>query len=154
MNAVVYGTIGDSMQITIDVIYLSVYFLLEMLQLLIVYGFAKFDSDRYKLYVSSLDNKKNVGTEEQKNILPFSKFVDRYNPLLRSALKTGLLILGLKLFTRVINDITYGAPSSLGEVLLMAVYYVSDIIYGAVAYTIIVLTMTLIYEKLKKKDEH
>ena len=153
MNAVVYGTIGDSTQITIDVIYLSVYFVLQMLQLAVVYGFAKVDSDKYKLYVASLDNGKTVDLSDRKVILPFSKFIDWYNPLLRSALKTGILILSLKLFTRIVNDVTYGAPSSIGEILLMIVYYVSDIVYGAVAYAIIVLTISLVYEKLKKKDE-
>ena len=153
MNAVVYGTLGNSMQITIDIVYLSVYFLLQILQLLVVYGFAKVDSDKYKLYVSSLDTEKAINLSDKRLILPFSKFVDWYNPLLRSAIKTGILILSLKLLTRVINDVTYGAPTSAGEVLLMVVYYLSDFIYGVVAYGVIVLTMSSLYEKLKKKDE-
>ena len=152
MNAVVYGTLGDGLQITIDIIYLSVYFVLQMLQLLVVYVFAGTDANKYKLYVSSLGTEKSSDAIEKKFILPFSKFIDWYNPLLRSALKTSILILALKLFTRVINDVTYGAPTSIGEALLMVVYYVSDIIYGAVAYAIIVLVMAVIYDKLKKKD--
>lgn len=153
MNAVVYGTIGDGMQITIDVVYLTVYFCLQMLQLLVVYAFARTDSDKYKLYVSSSGAERSSASSEKKLILPFSKLIDWYNPLLRSALKTSLLILTLKLLTRVINDVTYGAPTSAGEVLLMVVYYVSDFIYGAVAYAMIVLVISVVYEKLKKKDE-
>ncbi len=153
MNAVVYGTLGDSLQITIDIIYLWVYFVLQMLQLLVVYAFAKADSDKYKLYVASLDSGKTVDLSDKKLILPFSKFIDWYNPLLRSALKSSLLILLIKIITRIINDVTYGAPTSAGEVLLMVVYYLSDVVYGAVAYGIIVLTMVVLYEKLKKKDE-
>ena len=123
-----------------------------MLQLLIVCVFAKIDSGKFKNYVISLDDPKAKKSEEVKKILPFSKFINWYNPLLRSALKTGILILAIKLATRIVNDIMYGAPTSVGEVILMAVYYLSDVIYGAVAYIIIVLTMSAVYEKIKAKD--
>jgi hypothetical protein len=63
-----------------------------------------------------------------------------------------LLILLIKLVTRVINDISYGAPESVEEVLIMVLYYLSDIIYGAVAYLISIFVISQFYEKIKKKS--
>ena len=64
-----------------------------------------------------------------------------------------LLITIIKVGTRIINDISFGAPDSFGEVMIMVVYYLSDLIYGAVAYLVALFIMHLIFEKLKKKDE-
>ena len=154
MNAVVYGSIGNSLDITIDVIYLSVYFAFQMIQLLVVYIFSRTDSEKYLAYVESTKAKDQACDEASRKILPFSKFIDWYNPLLRSVTKTAILILAIKLITRIINDITYGAPTSLGEVLLMTVYYLSDIIYGIVAYVIMALSISVLYDKVKQKSEN
>ncbi len=152
MNAVVYGSIGNSADILLDVAYLAIYFLLQMLQLLIVYVFTKIDSSKYKLYVDSLDDPKQISRPEPQKILPLKKFVNWNNPLQRSAIKMSILILTIKLLTRIANDITYGAPGSFAEVLIMCVYYISDVLYGVIAYVMAVVTITAVYERLKKRD--
>ncbi len=152
INTVIYGSLGSSTEITIDVIYLMVYFVLQMLQLLAVYLFSRTDSEKYKLYVDSLDSHKQVARSAPEKILPISKLFNWNNPLQRSAAKMSMLILGIKIFTRIVNDITYGVPKSFGEVLIMCVYYISDVLYGVVAYLIAVFVISAIYERLKKKD--
>ena len=156
MNVVIYGSLGSTSQIIIDVIYLGVYFVLYLLQLLAVYIFAATDSSRY---ISSLEalraSKRDKARQRAENIgsvLPFSKFIDWYNPLQRSAVKMSALITAIKVGTRIINDVSVGAPESFGEVMIMVVYYLSDFIYGAVAYIVAIFVINLFFERLKKKD--
>lgn len=156
MNVVIYGSLGSTSQIIIDVIYLGVYFVLYLIQLLVVYIFAATDSSRY---ISSLEalraSKRDKARQRAENIgsvLPFSKFIDWYNPLQRSAIKMSVLITVIKVGTRIINDVSVGAPESFGEVMIMVVYYLSDFIYGAVAYIVAIFVISLFFERLKKKD--
>ena len=156
MNVVIYGSLGSTSQIIIDVIYLGVYFVLYLIQLLVVYIFAATDSSRY---ISSLEalraSKRDKARQRAENIgsvLPFSKFIDWYNPLQRSAIKMSVLITAIKVGTRIINDVSVGAPESFGEVMIMVVYYLSDFIYGAVAYIVAIFVISLFLERLKKKD--
>jgi hypothetical protein len=152
INAIIYGSFGNELQIVMDSVYLGVYFALQMLQLLVVYIFTRIDSDKFKAYVATLDSNKSRNEAQPTKILPFSKLLNWNNPLQRSAIKMSLLILLIKLVTRVINDISYGAPESVGEVLIMVLYYLSDIIYGAVAYLISIFVISQFYEKIKKKS--
>ena len=152
INALIYGSLGNDLEIVMDVVYLSVYFALQMLQLLAVYIITNIDSGKFKFYAASLDDPKVKSRIEEKKILPLSRLIDWNNPLQRSAIKMSALILAIKLITRIINDISYGAPESLGEVLIMIVYYLSDLIYGAVAYFIAIFVISRFYESVKKKN--
>ena len=156
MNVVIYGSLGNTSQIIIDIIYLCVYFVLYLLQLLAVYIFATTDSSRYISSVDALRNSKRdkirAKAEKIGSVLPFSKFIDWYNPLQRSATKMAALIVVIKIGTRIINDVSIGAPESFGEVMIMVVYYLSDLIYGAVSYIVAIFIIHLFFESLKKKD--
>lgn len=160
MNIFIYGSLGSVTDIAMDLVYLFIYFLLYMLQLLFVYFFAATDTNKYLRYVEFTKSKKSkkrkqAETEAKKlsYVLPLSKIFDRLNPLQRSALKMSILVFAIKIFSRLLNDISYGAPTSFGEVLVMIVYYLSDIIYGAVAYLIALLVFSFLYEKLKEKTD-
>lgn len=158
MNIPLNGSLGSVEEIIIDIIYLSVYFILFMLQLLAVYLFAATDTNKYLGYMEFTKKKagkKNAPAPEDHSVLPFKRFFHKINPLQRSALKMSLLIFFIRLMSRVINDISYGAPQSIGEVLIMAVYYLTDALYGIVAYVVALIVFSLVYEKLahKKTDE-
>ena len=157
MNIPLYGSLGSIDDIVLDVIYLTIYFLFYMLQLLIVWLFATTDTNKYLRYIAFIKERKNkkgkVLPEDAEAVLPITKFFNRFNPLQRSAFKMSMLILAIKLFSRIINDIAYGAPSSFGEVAIMLVYYVSDLLYGIVAYVIALLVFTFIHSKAKKKAD-
>ena len=152
INAVIYGSLGNDTEIFIYVIYLAVYFALQLIQLLAVYLFSYSDSNKFKMYVDSLGSPMKISESPQK-ILPFAKLFDWNNPLQRSSAKMSMVIFAIKVFTRLINDITYGAPASLGEVLIMCVYYLSDMLYGIVAYLLASLAISILYDRIKKKDE-
>ncbi len=158
MNIPLNGSLGSVEEIIIDIIYLSIYFVLFMLQLLAVYLFAATDTNKYLRYMEfskKKANKKNVSSPEECSVMPFNRFFRKSNPLQRSALKMSLLIFFIRLMSRLINDISYGAPQSIGEVLIMAVYYLSDALYGIVAYIVALLVFSFVYERLanKKADE-
>lgn len=160
MNVALYGTLGTSTQITVDLIYLFVYFLLEMLQLLIVYIFAVTDSKKYLYHLelqhpNKKEKKKGKTTTTQGAVLPFAKFFDWYNPLQRTAIKMSLLIFLMKIIARILNDISFGMPESFGEVIIMVIYYLSDILYGVIAYIVALIVFNSLYDrlKIKKTDE-
>lgn len=161
MNVVTNGTLGNSTQITIDVIYLLAYFSLEMLQLLIVYIFAVTDSNKYMYHIEMKKSKskgkkgrkKQDDPDEKAFVLPFSSFFDWYNPLQRSAIKMSIMIIVMRIFSRILNDISIGAPKSFGEVMVMVLYYTSDILYGVVAYVIALITFNAVYDKLKVNEK-
>ncbi len=156
MNIPIYGSLGSAADITVELIYMSVYFALEMLQLWVVYLFATTDSSKYLRSVAFEKSKKAKSHGKQQNqsvvdfkVLPIAKIINIYNPLQRSALKMSALICAVKIFIRIINDITFGAPTSFGEVLIMIIYYLSDLLYGVVAYIIALLVFNTVYERLK-----
>ena len=156
INILIYGSLGSVWEILNDVIYLTFYFLLNMIQLLIVYFIASADINKFlrrREISRHAEKKKGKQPEtEASSVLPISKFFDRRNPLQRSALKMSILMIALKLLSRALNDISYGAPASFGEVLVMIAYYVSDILYGIAAYLIALIVFTFIYDKLKKLE--
>ena len=158
MNIPLNGSLGSVEEIIIDIIYLSIYFILFMLQLLAVYLFAATDTNKYLRYMEfskKKASKKNLPSPEEYSVMPLKRFFHKINPLQRSALKMSLLIFFIRLISRVINDISYGAPQSMGEVLIMVVYYLSDALYGIVAYIVALLVFSFVYDRLahKKTDE-
>jgi len=78
MNVVIYGTLGNYIQITVDLIYLFAYFSLAMIQLLIVYIFAVTDSNKYLYHIElqkAKSKKKNQkGKKNQKEEAPKTSF--------------------------------------------------------------------------------
>lgn len=156
INAVIYGSVGSPEQLFYDVIHLAVYFALCLLQLLAIYMFATTDSSKYLSSIEALkgspDAKKRELAAKSESILPFSRLINWYNPLQRSAVKMSALIMGIRIGIRIVYDISVGAPESFDEVMKMVVYYLSAFLYGAMAYIVALLVMHLLFERLKKKD--
>ncbi len=175
MNIPIEGTLGSSLSVSLDLFYLLFYFAFTMLQLLAVYIFAVTDSNKYLLRIAFERNravktakenkayKKNkkatVGvildpkTKKELEILPFKRMFDLKNPLLRSAFKMSLVIVGVKIVSRILNDIQMGAPINALQVVVMVLYYLSDVIYGVVAYFMAMLIFSYAYDKLKITPE-
>ena len=60
------------------------------------------------------------------------------NPLQISAIFAGGLLSINNILSRIVTDISYGAPESFGEVMVMAAYYLSDVLVAGIAYIIII----------------
>lgn len=61
------------------------------------------------------------------------------------SLLSAILISASKISSRIIFDIYYGAPQSTSEIIIMILYYFSDVLYGAAVYF-------LVYFMSKKLD--
>lgn len=155
MNIPLYGTIGTKEEIIADIISLTFYFILEILQFILVFVFVSICVNNYLRSVDIL-TQKGKSSSLIKHILPIKKYVDWYNPLLRSAIYSSIIITVFKIIARIITDIDAGAPSSFGEVMIMIINYVTDAAYGFAAYILAILIFNLLFEKLTKtnvKDE-
>ncbi len=167
MDIPLYGSLGTTDEIIIVFFVKLTDLIFVLLQLLLVYLFALKYANRYlrKIAFASKTAKKakkakrgdNVILtdirQEELSVFPINKLFDFKNPILSSALAMSIVIVAVKIITRIINDISWGAPTSLGEVAIMAVYYLSDIVYGAVAYFVAIFVFTSLYDKLKRKAQ-
>ena len=153
MNVPIYGTIGTAEEIIADLISLSFYFILELLQFLIVLIFASSVAKKYLASIALLDCKKSKDTRNIEPILPIKKVINWYNPLLRASFFSSITVLVFRILSRLVTDIDAGAPSSFGEVLIIIVNYLTDAIYGAVVYVIAILIFNLTFEILTKPEK-
>ena len=151
MNIPLYGTIGTKEEIIADVISLSFYFFLEILQFTLAFIFSAIVANSYLSSVEIIRaNKKSKNTQKIEHILPVKKFVNWYNPLLRAACFSSITVIAFKFIARLITDIDAGAATSFGEVMIIIVNYLTDAVYGVVAYIIAIFIFNLLFEKLTK----
>lgn len=156
MNIPLYGTIGTAAEIIADMLSLSFYFILELAQFAIVLIIAVFIAKSYLnaiSYISSSKKQKKGKALEIEHILPIKAFFNWNNPLLRSTIFMSAVIILFKVTARIITDIGAGAPTLVGEVMIMIVNYLTDAIYGAVAYIIAILVFNLLFEKIAIKSD-
>lgn len=150
MNLPLLGTFGNKSYIIGDLLLLSFYFILELAQFLTVVLASSFIAKSYNSSIEIIQKKKKKEPEE---ILPIKKFVNWYNPLLRAAIFMSIIITAFKFLSRLITDIRMGLPSSFTEVLIIAVNYLADAVYGFSAYVIAILIFNFLFEKIIKKDK-
>ena len=81
------------------------------------------------------------------DVYPFRKFYSKGNPVQRCLLIIGIILASLKVLSRVIFDIDYGAPESFEECLVMAVYYLSDLLIGLIFYLIASFILSRIFQE-------
>ena len=74
--------------------------------------------------------------------------------MLRASFFASITITAFKFLARIITDIDAGAPTSFGEVMIMIVNYLTDAVYGLVAYVIAILIFNLLFEKLTKETDY
>ena len=92
---------------------------------------------------------KNINMGKAKSAcLPFQKLYLNSNPLQNASLFTGILLASIKILTRIIYDIGYGAPTSILDLLRMIVYYLSDVLICVIIY----LASLLLIMYFDKKD--
>lgn len=97
------------------------------------------------LWIAHLCLKKD---KVQDSYLPFEKLYQHSNPLQRASLFTGILLSSIKVLTRVIYDLGYGAPMGMLDLLRMIVYYLSDLLICVIIY----LASLLLFMYFHKKD--
>ena len=144
MTFITDGVIGGN-----DILSVVVYFLLEAAQAVIVTAIASGAAKKYHKRAAEMEKAaRRVGDSSNYKNLEFTQVYSKNNPLQSSALKVGILLSAVKILTRVIYDISYGAPTSASEVLTMVIYYFSDMLICVVFYAL----CWLIFSKLYKRD--
>ncbi len=108
--------------------------------------------ERYRARRAEIQKAARIaGDSSYNNGLEFTAVFSKQNPLQLCMLVAGIALSVVKIGMRISSDIKYnsfyGAPTETGEILIMAAYYLSDILVCAVFYALSWLMMT----KLEKQ---
>jgi hypothetical protein len=68
---------------------------------------------------------------------------------MKSALAGGIMLSGINVAMRIYRDINYGAPADIAEALIMAVYYLSDVLVLVVFYALSWFTLSKMVSKYR-----
>lgn len=85
----------------------------------------------------------------------FQRLFDRKNPILSAAFWASLIPSAVQLVSRVIYDISYGAPTGPIDLLWMIVYYLSDFVFLLIGLLLIIRILNGLYiseEKARLED--
>lgn len=142
-----------------DIVNIFYYTLLELVQLLIIFLFVKGVITKYTdkrlVMKRAIEKTGKSESDKTKEAYPFTKLFDMKNCLLKSAFICALVTVVAKLWGAVISDvwlmIVYGAPNESVTWLLMIVNYLTKIIFGAVSYLFITLSMTALSANMTAK---
>ncbi len=133
-----------------DISSVIVYFVLDILTALVVVAIAAHEFKRYREYLMEWKKlRRSAGEDTTPPLLcPFEKVFSKQNPLQVCALKVGILLSAVKIISRIIFDLYIGAPTGVVDLLVMIIYYLSDILIGVVVYA----AMLAIFSRLAKKE--
>ncbi len=108
--------------------------------------------NRYRDNCKEIQKAARIAGDSSVNLsLEFTSVFSKKNPLQVAMLTAGIILSAVKLGMRISSDIKYssffGAPTGVGEILIMIVYYLSDILVCAIFYAL----SWLIITKLQKR---
>ncbi len=125
--------------------------MLEALQFGLILIFAIVIANSYLRSTEMLEQKIKKGKASQRieQILPIKKYINWYNPLLRTAIYSSIIITAVRIFSRTIS-LLITIPDN---VMLIITDYLSDLIFGFAAYIIFIFIFNLLYDKLTKPSK-
>lgn len=125
--------------------------MLEALQFGLILIFAIVIANSYLRSTEMLEQKIKKGKASQRieQILPIKKYINWYNPLLRTAIYSSIIITAVRIFSRTIS-LLITIPDN---VMLIITDYLSDLIFGFTAYMIFIFIFNLLYDKLTKPSK-
>ena len=125
--------------------------MLEALQFGLILIFAIVIANSYLRSTEMLEQKIKKGKASQRieQILPIKKYINWYNPLLRTAIYSSIIITAVRIFSRTVS-LLITIPDN---VMLIITDYISDLIFGFAAYIIFIFIFNLLYDKLTKPSK-
>lgn len=119
-----------------DIFSTVIYFGLDLITCLIVIWITFYECNKYVSYLKVWKKvQRDLGKDTTPPALwPFEKVFSKKNPLQVCALKVGILLSAVKIISRIIFDFYIGAPTGISDLLIMIIYYLSDILIGVVMY--------------------
>ena len=136
---IVSGYIGSE-----DLLSLGLYYFLDVIQIVVVIAIVLYEASKCNNFINA---HRKAGIDAP-HFLPFTSVINKNNPLQRCSFKLAVMISGIKIFTRIISDLYYGAPKSLAEALVMLAYYSADLLNGVIFYSI----LWLLFAQINKKE--
>lgn len=151
MEQLLNHSITSANQLWLNLTVLFFYFLIEVLQFFIVFIIAATVSKKYLRAIDILSNTKKKITYKIEHILPVKKCINRYNPLLRAALYSGIVVTIFRVLTQLISDIELGAPESFKVTIIILILYVTSILYGIITYLLSIFIFNSFYKSVSSK---
>jgi len=138
-----------------SIVSVSVQSALELLQyaFVVIVGLAIFSKHKEREAVAKKNaTKLNIEYDERNAIFPFKKTFSKSNRLQFCALMASAFVCAFRIAPRIYYDVFqilfFAAPLTLGDVAVMFIYYLSDVLFCLVGYFI----MIFIFNKLDTKD--
>ncbi len=131
-----------------EVASLMLYLSLETVQIFLVLLFAYQSSKNWRASVKAA-KKAALKTGGSVNAdISLNPAYSSINPLKNTAFKAGVMLAVIKILSRIVYDVTYGAPNGLSEILIMTVYYLSDVLIAIIFYAMCLFIMKWIYNSV------
>ena len=131
-----------------DILSVVVYFLLEGIQAVVVTALAVSAAKSFHVKAAQMEKAaRHLGDSSKYRDLEFTCVYSKHNPLQRSALRTGIILSAVKIASRIIYDLSYGAPQDAREILTMVIYYFSDVLICVIFYALCWLLLSTLYKK-------
>ena len=148
---IVFGVL-DIVDLIIEITYLLLDLILVWILLLVICRQLKhyIRMKAVKGKSSTLFTDDTAYIPNRSDFFPFKKTFLKTNPIQVSLLTISIIRSAVKIFTRIVRDIGYGAPESFKEVMIMLVYYLSDLLVGVLFYAVAILVL----EKIFKRARH
>ena len=109
------------------------------------FAFLNFIFDAFQiLTIAVITHLLTYGNEKKtEEFFPFGK-IHRPESRLRLSIGIGAILIAIvRVIMRIVFDVGYGAPESFDEIILMAMYYISDLMYGFLSYLIVFISVKL-----------
>ena len=153
MEQLINHSLTNPKEIIMNLLVALFYFVIEILQFLTVFAVATYVSKKYLRAIDILSTSKRKSKYKVEYILPIKKFLNKYNPLLRISIYSGLIIVLFRVLTQLITDIELGAPTSLILTIILIILYATSIIYGVVSYFLSIFIFNKFYKSVSKETE-
>lgn len=135
--------------------YIGIYIGIEWLQLLFIMLMAVSSAKAYHKFLAGqrklAATLPNYTLEERNYTFPFKKLFSTENVLQKNALWAGFVLTVFRVVSRMIYDITYGAPSDAADLMWMIFYYTVDIVVGMVS-IIAITALFMRFDKMEQKS--
>lgn len=144
---ILYGSL-DSLDLT----YALIYFLLDAALALAVFLLAQKRARKFYFSYCRKDQASSLFKDEAQPLYteclhPFSKIYDKTNPLQVQTAVVSVILMAIKLLSRILYDVDYGAPEDFKEILIMAVYYLSDVLLAVIFYVLSILVLNRLFRR-------
>lgn len=154
---VVASIIFDGKMDLYDVAFSLITPVLDIVFLLVAMLIAARRSERHVAYADEIRRASrivgNMDIDDRIQVFPFVSFISTKNVIQFPLFVSALILCASSVFQRILNDIAYGAPTNIPDLLEMIFAYCLDLIVAFVAYVMMYFISIFIFRKKIKAEE-